>query len=73
VATSAIFFRCGSLRWAHSKYAQTVGERPDLTAIDVRTCARRSDDTGAISSEAPDTAWPGSDSGPFFTFITLDP
>jgi hypothetical protein len=33
----------------------------------------RSDDTEAISSEAPDTAWPGSDSGRFYTFVTLDP
>jgi hypothetical protein len=33
----------------------------------------RSDDTEAIWSEAPDTAWPGLDSGPFYTFVTLDP
>jgi DNA invertase Pin-like site-specific DNA recombinase len=29
--------------------------------------------TEAIWSEAPDTAWPGLDSGPFYTFVTLDP
>jgi hypothetical protein len=27
VAARAIFFRCGSPRWARSKYARTVGDR----------------------------------------------
>jgi hypothetical protein len=36
-------------------------------------CALRSDDTEAIWSEAPDTAWPGLDSGLLYTFVTLDP
>jgi hypothetical protein len=37
------------------------------------TVRRHSDDTEAIWSEAPDTAWPGLDSGPFYTFVTIDP
>ena len=36
-------------------------------------CTRRSDDTEAIWSEAPVTAWPGLDPGPFYTFVTIDP
>jgi hypothetical protein len=44
-----------------------------LSVVARSRCARRSDDTEVISSEAPDASWPGSDSGPFYTFVTLDP
>jgi hypothetical protein len=36
-------------------------------------CALRSDDTETIWKEAPDTTWPGLDSGSVYTFVTLDP
>jgi hypothetical protein len=42
-------------------------------AVDCASVRRHSDDTEAIWSEAPDTAWPRLDSGPFYTFVTIDP
>jgi hypothetical protein len=50
-----------TLRVAHSR----APLRPAL-------CALRSDDTEAIWTEAPERAWPGLDSGPFYSFVTFD-
>jgi hypothetical protein len=42
VATSTNFCAVGHLRWPRTKNARQLGERPNLTALEVRTCARRS-------------------------------